>query len=412
MKITDITAHGLSSTIQPPREYEFFGGTRKILKRDIVLVSVETADGEIGYAPAGASSSAMREYFAGASSSNFTALINDVIATTLKGEELTRPAQAHDLIDDISIPEFLRSQAIGAIDIALYDIIGKWHGTPIYELLLDESDVRAEPQRTLSLYASGGMYMPPEGYAKEARGLADYGFSGYKYRPGLGVEKDCQTLRLIRETVGDEMDIMIDAHTWWKMGDNSYSYDQICELVTNFQEHDVYWVEEPVEPDAHDKYRQLCEKTGTPLAGGESEESPSSLKNLATNGVDFLQGDVRHHRGFSGCWDVVKYCDGRDVTFVPHHFGTQLGLVANAHLVAAAPGSELLEYPVFETADHPGMYPFPLADDILKSPLDPSDGELTVPDSPGLGVEVDLDALNEYPYVEGPWTEFHYEEST
>jgi L-alanine-DL-glutamate epimerase-like enolase superfamily enzyme len=412
MKIADITAHGLSSTIQPPREYEFLGGTRKILKRDVVLVVVETADGEIGYAPSGASSSAMREYFAGASNSNFVALINDVIATTLKGEELTNPAQVHDLIDDIGIPEFLRSQAISAIDVALHDIIGKRHGAPIYELLLDGDDVTAEPKRTLSLYASGGMYMPPEGYAKEAKELADYGFEGYKYRPGLGPEKDRRTLNLIRETVGDEMDIMIDAHTWWKMGDKSYSYDQIRELITDFYEYDVYWVEEPVEPEAHHKYRQLHEKTNAPLAGGESEESPAGLKELATDAVDFLQGDVRHHRGFSGCWDVIKYCDGRDATFVPHHFGTQLGLVANAHLVAAAPDSELLEYPVFETTNHPGMYPFPLADDILKSPLNPSDGELTVPDRPGLGVDVDLDVLDEYSYVEGPWTEFHYDEST
>lgn len=410
MKVTDITAHGLSSTIQPPREHEFFGGTRTILKRDVVLVSVETADGEIGYAPAGASSSAMREYFAHASNSDFVSIIEDIISTTIEGETFTDPAQAHDLIDTIGIPEFLRSQAIGAIDIALHDIIGKRQSAPIYELLLDKSDVTAEPKRTLSLYASGGMYMPPAGYAEEARGLTDYGFSGYKYRPGLGPEKDRQTLHLLQEAVGDKMDIMIDAHTWWKMGDKSYSFDQIRELITEFQEHGVYWIEEPVEPDAHDKYRQLREETDIPLAGGESEESPAGLMDLATDAVDFLQGDVRHHRGFTGCWDVVEYCNGRDVTFVPHHFGTHLGLIANAHLVAAAPGSDLLEYPAFETADHPGMYPFPLADDILKSPLDPSGGTLTVPDSPGLGVEIDLDILDEYPYVEGPWTEFHYEE--
>lgn len=408
MKITDITAHGLSSTIQPPREHEFLGGTRTISKRDVVLVSVETADGEVGYAPAGASSSAMREYFAGASNSDFVGVIDDIISTTLEGEEFTDPAQVHGLIDDIGIPEFLRSQAIGAIDIALHDIIGKQHGAPIHELLLDEKDTD-KPKRTLSLYASGGMYMSPAGYAKEARELADYGFSGYKYRPGLGLDTDRRTLRLIHETVGDEMDVMIDAHTWWKMGDRSYSFDQIRELLTDFQEYGVYWVEEPVEPDAHEKYRLLREETGVPLAGGENEESPSGLKDLTTN-VDFLQGDVRHHRGFTGCWDVIEYCEGRDVTFVPHHFGTQLGLIANAHLVVAAPGLDLLEYPAFETDDHPGMYPFPLADDILKSPLDPSGGALTVPDTPGLGVEIDLAVLDTYPYVEGPWTEFHYEE--
>lgn len=412
MKITDITAHGLSSTIQPPREHEFLGGTRKILKRDVVLVSLETADGEIGYAPAGASSSAMREYFAGATHRDFVKVIEDVIAPLLEDEILDDIETAHSLINDINIPEFIRSQTIGAIDIALHDIVGKRQSAPIYELLLDQNNVDVAPDLTLPLYASGGMYMPPEGYAEEAAGLAEYGFSGYKYRPGLGVKEDLQTIQLIREEVGETMDIMVDAHTWWKMGDKSYSFDQIQELISKFQEYDVYWIEEPVEPEAHNKYRKLRGATGAPLAGGESEESPRGLKQLAdTEAVDFLQGDVRHHKGFTGCWEVVEYCDETDITFVPHHFGTQLGLAANAHLVAAAPGSELLEYPVFETDYHPGMYPFPLANDILESPFDVEGGELTVPDGPGLGVDINRDVLDEYLYKEGAWTEFSYEET-
>ncbi|WP_433632627.1 mandelate racemase/muconate lactonizing enzyme family protein [Halomicrococcus sp. NG-SE-24] len=411
MKITNVTAHGLSSPIRPAREHEFSGGTRKILKRDFVLVLVETIDGEVGYAPAGASSSAMREYFDGATHNNFVKVIDDVIAPTLEDEEIDDVTTAHNLIDDINIPGFLRSQIISAIDIALYDLIGKRQNTPIYKLLLKQSDVTADPNRTLPLYASGGMYMPPEGYAEEAAGLAEYGFSGYKYRPGLGPEDDLRAIKLIREAVGDEMDIMVDAHTWWKMGEKSYSPDQVQELTAKFQEYDVYWVEEPVKPDAHSEYRKLRDATGTPLAGGESKESPEGLKQLVDTGaVDFLQGDVRHHRGFTGCWDVVQYCQETDVTFVPHHFGTQLGLVANAHLVAAAPGSELLEYPVFESDRHPGMYPFPLADDILQSPFNVEGGELTVPDDPGLGVDINLEVLSEYPYKEGAWTEFHYDE--
>jgi L-alanine-DL-glutamate epimerase-like enolase superfamily enzyme len=83
--------------------------------------------------------------------------------------------------------------------------------------------------------------------------------------------------------------------------------------------------------------------------------------------------------------------------------------VANAHLTAAAPESELLEYPVFGD-DTAGMYPFPLAEEILLEPLDIEDGVLTVPDGPGLGVEVDTDVLERYPHIDGPWTEFHYDE--
>lgn len=410
MKITEITAHALSAPIDPPREHEFRGGTRTIHKRDVVLVVVETADGAVGYAPAGASSSSMREYFAGATHLNFVELIDDVIAPELRGVSVEDPSEIHDRIARINIPEFLQSQLIGALDVALYDILGKERGAPIYELLVERSDIPARPTHELDLYASGGMYMPPEGYVEEAEGLADYGFEGYKYRPGLGPEKDLRTLELLSEAVGDRMEIMVDAHTWWKTREDSYNSEVIEDLVSEFLAYDPYWIEEPVAPDAHEEYRQLREATGAPLAGGESEESPAGLRELgATGAVDYLQGDVRHHRGFTGCWEAVAFCHDRDVTFVPHHFGTQLGLVANAHLVAAAPGSELLEYPVFEKEAHPGMYPFDLEEEILTTPLDPTGGELTVPDGPGLGVDIDHSAIEEYPYAEGPWTEFEYD---
>jgi L-alanine-DL-glutamate epimerase-like enolase superfamily enzyme len=204
---------------------------------------------------------------------------------------------------------------------------------------------------------------------------------------------------------------MVDAHTWWKVRDGSYPPERVDELARAFEAFDPFWLEEPVAPDDYEGYRRLAGRADVPLAGGESEESPAGLLDLARTGaVSFLQGDVRHHWGYTGCWDAVAYCaDGdRDVQFVPHHFGTHLGLVANAHLVAAAPGAELLEYPVFGD-DVAAMYPFPLAAELLATDLDPTDGRLTLPDGPGLGVEVDLDVVERYPYVEGPWTEFRYD---
>lgn len=411
MRISQVTGYRLSSPIQPPREYTFYGGTREIMKRDVVLVTVVTTDGEIGYAPAGASNSAMREYFAGTTHGSFVEIIEEIVAPTIEGVNAADRSTIHDLIAEINIPEFLRSQAIGAIDIALHDIVGKRRGVPIHELLLERSDHEAGPTRSLPLYASGGLYQPPEQYAAEARSLEQYGFSGYKFRPGLGPEADRRALRLVDEAVSDEMDLMVDAHTWWKTGEEAYSFDVVANLVADFAEAGVSWIEEPVAPDAYDRYRNLRSLTDAPIAAGENEVSPAGLKDLAATGaVDFLQGDVRHHRGFTGCWEVVQYCVDHDVTFAPHHFGTQLGLVANAHLAAAAPESGPLAFPVFENSEYPGMYPFPLATDILESPLDPVGGELSVPDDPGLGVSVDLDVISDYEYEEGPWTAFHFEE--
>ena len=407
MRITAIDAYGLSSPIEPPQEHPFHGGTRTIRKRDVVLATVETADGEVGYAPGGASSSAMREYFRDATHDNLVDVIRTVVAPTLEGEEIDGIDEVHEAIRGINLPEFVLSQAASVIDIALHDIVGKRRGAPVYELLGDEESIT----RDLPLYASGGMYMSPEGYAEEAASLHELGFTGYKYRPGIGPEADRETIRRIREAVGDDMAVMADAHTWWKMGERSYTFEQIRDLVRAFEEHDVYWVEEPLSPqEGYDRYLELGDLVDAPLAAGENEESVGGLVELGESGaVSFLQGDVRHHSGFTGCWSAVERCRDLDVAFVPHNFGTHLGLVANAHLVAAAPGRDLLEYPAFETDDHRGMYPFPLATDILRDDLDVGDGTLAVPDGPGLGVDVDLDVVESYPFLDGPWTEFHYE---
>ena len=414
MRITDVQGYALSSPIEPVQERPFYGGRRRLLKRDVVLVTVETADGERGAATAGATSSAMREYFEGDSQGTFADVVEHAVAPALEGERIETVADAHDRIDGTDLSERLRTKAVSAVDVALYDILGKRAGAPVYELLREEFADAPEPTTDLPLYASAGMYMEPEGYAKQAALIEEAGFMGYKYRPGIGPDGDRRTIDLVADAL-DETEMMLDSHTWWKLRD-PYGDDAVADIVSHAADRGAYWVEEPAAPDDYDGYRRLAE-TGAPLAGGESEESPDGLVSLGRTGaVDYLQGDVRHHRGFTGCTRAIEFCRGRDVEFVPHNFGTWLGLMANAHLVAAAPEVELLEYPVFENdplvdaSGDPGMYPFDLAYDLVKGRPPVEDGRLSLPDDPGLGIEVDLDVVEEYPFVEGAWTEFEYDE--
>ncbi|MFP8953496.1 mandelate racemase/muconate lactonizing enzyme family protein [Natrialbaceae archaeon A-arb3/5] len=413
MDIVAVRGYALSSPIDPVQDRPFFGGVRRLHKRDVVLVVVETRDGCQGFATAGASSSAMREYFEGDSQGTFADIVETSVADALEGESIDAITDAHDLLADTKLPTHLRTEAISAVDVALYDLRGKELGAPIYELLAEEYG--SEPTTELPLYASAGMYMEPDGYVEQAEALEELGFFGYKYRPGIGPDGDRRAVDLLTDAV-DDIEIMLDGHTWWKLGE-SYGRDTVRELVDHAADRGAYWIEEPVEPDDYAGYIDLA-TNGAPLAGGESEESPAGLVALGeTDAIDFLQGDVRHHEGFTGCRPAIEYCDGRDVEFVPHNFGTWLGLRANAHLVAAAPDVRLLEYPVFEddpalgdTAVDPGMYPFELAYDIVEEQPAIDNGQLAVPDAPGLGVDVDFDVLEEYPFVEGPWTEFHYDD--
>jgi len=413
MEITDVQGYALSSPIDPPQDRQFHGGTRRLLKRDVVLAVVETARGYRGVATAGASSSAMTEYFEGESQGTFADVLEGPVADALEGEAIDDITDAHDLIRAADVPPGDVTEAISAVDVALYDIRGKEEGVPVYELLAEEYGT--EPATELPLYASAGMYMEPEGYVEQAEVIEELGFFGYKYRPGIGADEDRRTVELLADALS-ECEVMLDVHTWWKLGE-SYGRDTVRDLVAHAGEQGAYWVEEPVEPDDHEGYVDLA-ATGTPLAGGESEETPEGLVELGETGaVDFLQGDVRHHEGFTGCRDAVEFCAGRDdVEFVPHNFGTWIGLAANAHLVAAAPESDLVEYPVFEDdpvldgEPDPGMYPFDLAFDLVESEPVIEDGVLSVSDEPGLGIEVNMDVVEEYPFVEGPWTEFHYDD--
>ena len=406
MRFASVTAHNLSSPITPPQDRHYAGGVRRLLKRDFVLVVVETRDGEIGVAPGGASSSAMREYFEGTSHSDFASMLEERVAPDVIGDPIESPAEIEERVRRLDLPTMLESQAISVLDVAYHDLLGKRQGAPIYELLADEAVANGTVTTHMPLYASAGMYMPPQKYAEQAAAIQERGFGGYKYRPGLGYDDDLRTIELIREAVGDDMEIMIDAHTWWKMGDSSYSFADLVDLVREMETFDPYWLEEPVPPTDYDAYRDLATEVSVPLAGGESEESPEGLIDLAETGaISFLQGDVRHHRGFTGCWDAIEHCREGSVKFLPHNFGTHLGLVANAHLAAAIPLNGYLEYPVFGD-DTAGMYPFPLAEDVLVDDLAIEDGSFTVPDGPGLGVEVDFDVIEAYPHIEGPWTEF------
>lgn len=411
MDIASVSGYALSSPIEPIQERSFHGGTRRLLKRDFVLVVIETPTGERGYAPAGASSSAMREFFDDDSQSTLASVIEGPVADVLEGVTIDEIASVHELLTETDLPMRLRNQVGSALDVALYDLRGKQAGAPIHELLADRHGTTAET--SLPLYASAGMYMEPEGYASQAEILADAGFFGYKYRPGIGPAADRRTIDLLQDV---DIETMIDAHTWWKVRTGAYDPETVDSLVEYAGGRGAYWVEEPVDPEAYDRYTELA-SIGTPLAGGESEESPEGLVELGRTGaVSFLQGDVRHHNGYTGCWEAGAFCAETDVRFVPHNFGTWLGLVANAHLVAALPEASLLEYPVFEgdpaldCERDPGMYPYELAFDVLTTDLAIDDGTLEVPTAPGLGVDVDMSVIEEYPFVEGPWSEFHYDE--
>ncbi len=395
VKISSVRSFLLSSPLSEPVHLSYYGGDRTILKRDALLVRIQADNGLIGYGPGQASEKAHDA-------------IRTTIAPFLEGRTLADP-------DALRVRFFEALTALGpggdadlrkiycSVEIALYDLCGKAWGAPVSEL------IGGRVRDRIRLYGSAGMYMPPEGYAAEAAGIAGLGFPAYKMRPALGPEKDLETVRLMRESVGPNVDLMVDAHTWWRMGDRSYDYTTIEELAAQMAAYDIAWLEEPLPPDDHEAYRRLREKQSVTVAGGEHEQSEEGYRDLIlSRSVDVVQMDVVCQGGYSTGRRIFSDIAREGLRFAFHSWGTDLEVIAAAHLGICWPETvvEWLEYPVYSTPALATMYPFPLAAEILAEPLLITRGELAVSQSPGLGVQVNEDVIDRYPWIPGPWSYF------
>ena len=295
-----------------------------------------------------------------------------------------------------------------SVEIALMDLVGKYEECPISELL------GGRCRNEIKLYGSAGMYMSPHEYAAEAVAIQEMGFPAYKMRPALGPDGDLKTIELMRTATGHDFGLMIDAHTWWRMGNKNYDPGLVSELAHSMQNYKPTWLEEPLPPDDHEAYKVLCEQGSVPIASGEHEQSFAGFKDLIDKrAVDYVQADVCCQCGFEVGAKIFEEVQKAQLRFAFHCWGTTLEVMASAQLGICWPADvvEWLEYPCYSAADRPGMYPFELSDRLLKNPLNIDDGHLIVSgDRPGLGVDIDESVFEEYPFIEGPWSFFHLDD--
>jgi len=390
MRISSVRAFLLSYPFPEPLRLPFWGGERTIVKRDAMFVRVETANGLVGYAPAAASETAHET-------------IQSVVAPFLEGRALADPDALRVLFmaGPGADPEVAKVYC--AVEIALYDLAGKALGVPVSELL------GGRVRDHIRLYGSAGMYMPPEGFAAEAVAIAQLGFRAYKMRPALGPEQDVEAVRLMRQATGPDFDLMVDAHSWWRMGDRSYSSTTVEQAARQMAAYHIAWLEEPLPPAAHADYAWLKEKDIVPLASGEHEPSEESYFHLMdSRAVDYVQMDICCQGGYPTGRRLLAEIARQGLRFAFHSWGTALEVIAAAHLGICWPDTvvEWLEYPCYSAPGRAGMYPFPLAAEILKQPLPVEAGDLLVSRAPGLGVEVDESVVDRYPWIPGPWSFF------
>jgi galactonate dehydratase len=290
--------------------------------------------------------------------------------------------------------------AWAGVDVALWDIIGKAKGLPLYKILAPDT----EPQTHLRVYASGGEFtwrkdsqfsdIGPESHIKQALNHKKEGYTAFKFRMGGGFGKLGITMKdyiphlyKLREAVGPDFDLIQEANTRW-------SVEQCLEICPVLEELKFLWFEEPTKR-VIDDYMIIKQALPTvKISGGEGRNNRYQLAEWIDRGAyDIIQSGC-DDAGMTENWFIAGMAHTRGRLFTGHNWQDGLITITNAHLLAAVPNRFLLET---------NMTPNPLKEGLFKEKLVVKNGYLDIPDKPGLGVELIEGLAEQYPYIPGWW---------
>lgn len=375
MEITDVVVHTLSL---PAVEADKADGTQ-----DACIVEVETDEGVTGVGEADSSPRVVEAIVEAPVSHDKSAGIKTVVV----GRD---PFDVEVLWNEMYDRTYFYGRkgaaitAISAVDMALWDIVGKSTDRPLYQLL------GGKHRERVRAYASTLFPDDPadtEHVRREAEAAVEAGFTAIKFGwGGFGRDRthDLELVGAARDALGDEVDLMVDAGMVWQE-DVKGAAKRINELD---RANDLYWLEEPVYADNLDGYRRLSEACETRIAGGEEEYTLYGFREFVDRGrPDVVQPDVARSGGITHLQKIAALAAERGIPFVPHGYSTDVIVAANLHLIAANRNAPLLEYCVEDS---------PLRWELVEEDFGADDGHVAVPDRPGLGVTLDRDVLDSY----------------
>ena len=289
--------------------------------------------------------------------------------------------------------------AIGAIDMALWDIKGKAAGLPVYSLL--GGPTRERVRLYTHLNASS-----PEGLAEQAQALVADGFTAVRIYPfgafgnsfaeGQGLERmsfrgmvnnAVARVKAVREAVGPDVDVMIDAV-------NRLTPAEAIEVGRALEPFGLYFFEDPIEPENMDAWEHVASRLPMPVAVGERLYTIHQFRDILNrNAAAYLRPDLSLAGGITNCKKIAALAEASYVGVVPHNPLSCVLTAACIQLDAATHNVPIQEYPIDEW-QRPKV-------DLVKSPVRREGGYLIVPEAPGLGVELNEEAFSQYPYA--PW---------
>ncbi|MFI5421158.1 MAG: mandelate racemase/muconate lactonizing enzyme family protein [Nitrososphaerales archaeon] len=317
-------------------------------------------------------------------------LIERGLTRRLKGED---PVQYRKIWDKLySAIEWYGRRGLGifalsGIDSALIDIASKALDVPAYQLI-GGGKYRTE----IPLYASLLFDMEDhEGTAKKAESYIRDGYLGAKFGWGMLPEKsfgrdpdaDENIVSVIRKSLGPKAWIMVDVGRYV-----NWSPTYAIQMARRFSKYNIFWLEEALPQDDIDGYVELTSSVDTTIATGEGFQTIFDFKELISRkAVDLIQPDVSKSGGLSETKRIVEFARIHNLLWVPHNWSTAINTAASLQLVAACPDAFLMEFK---------QEPNPLIHDLSKKKFEIKNGRMQVPDTPGLGIEIDESVVEKY----------------
>lgn len=356
-----------------PLDHPVTFSTRQVRSREYCLVKVRSSDGEegLGYC-----------YAVNGAGRLLQIAVTDLLAPLLVGQDSTR---VQGLWREMYQEALLLGRAGGvirslsAIDIALWDLNARTAKLPLYRY------IGAVAKDRVPAYASGGYYLPgktPEKLAEEMEGHVREGFKAVKMKVGReSVAEERKRIAAVREAIGDDVRLMLDANNAWK------DLPTALEYMRCFEPFNPFWIEEPFSPDDIDNHARLARATPVTVATGEIEAGRWRFKDLIVQGATtLLQTDATVCGGITEFNRIAATADSHGLTVAPHAWHD-----VHVHLVGAHPNATYAEW---MPDDHIVNFRR-----LIDRQLQAENGELLLPQEPGLAFRFDDAAIEQYGVV-------------
>jgi L-alanine-DL-glutamate epimerase-like enolase superfamily enzyme len=337
--------------------------------RPAVFVRVEDADGATGWGEVWCN-------FPSVGAEHRARLLESVVAPLATSRAFETPAEAFAFLTQRTAVLAIQSgepgplaQVIAGLDLALWDLAARRAGQPLWRFLGGGND-------RIPVYASGLNPDEPERLVARRR---SEGYRAFKLKIGFGRERDLRNLRALRELLGPDVPLMVDANQGWTL-------QEALDVAPALAAFGLGWLEEPLRADRPwGEWQQLHRATAIPLAAGENVMGDAAFDAAMRSGtLAVLQPDLAKWGGISGCWPVIGKARAQGLRYCPHYLGGGIGLLASAHVLAAAGGDGLLEI---------DANPNPLRTVPAARLSQLHEGACSLGDAPGIGVTPDLQEL-------------------